>query len=103
MEENARVGLKEEEAAQQGLKFTVNYQDTSDWYSSLRVGEHYSGSKVLMEKDSGQILSTHVLGQSADELINFFGLAIQCELAVKELKKVIFAYPTHASDLENMI
>lgn len=76
---------------------------TSSWYSSRRVGEKYSASKVLIEEGTGKILGAHLLGPSADELINIFALAIRRGLTAEDLKDVIFAYPTHASDLGYMV
>ncbi|MFQ5803959.1 MAG: dihydrolipoyl dehydrogenase family protein [Candidatus Methylomirabilales bacterium] len=99
----AAVGLREDEAQKQGLKFKVNHQDTSGWYSSRRMGEEYSASKVLVEEGTGRILGAHLLGPSSDELINFFALAIRRGLTAEDLKDVIYAYPTHASDLEYMV
>src|SRR5438046_10573357 len=66
----ARVGLTEEAAHAQGLRFATNYGDTSDWYSSRRVGLRYTGFKTLVEKGTGRILGAHVLGQHAEEVIN---------------------------------
>ncbi len=99
----AAVGLREEEAREQGLKFKANYQETSQWYSSRRVGEAYAASKVLVEEGTGRILGAHLLGPSADELINLFALAIRYGLTAENLKDAIFAYPTHASDLGYMV
>ena len=99
----ASVGMLENEAQKQGLKFRVNYKDTSSWYSSRRVGERYSASKVLIDEETGKILGAHLLGPSADELINLFALAIRHDLTADDLKDVMFAYPTHASDLAYMV
>jgi len=99
----AAVGLKEKEAQKKGLKYRVNYQDTSSWYSSRRVGEQHSASKVLVEEGTERILGAHLLGPSADELINFFGLAMRRGLTTGDLKDAVFAYPTHASDLGYML
>ena len=99
----AAVGLGEEEARKQGLKFKVNDQDTSQWYSSRRMGEAYSASKVLVEEGTGRLLGAHLLGPSADELINLFALAIRHGLTAENLKDTIFAYPTHASDVGYMV
>jgi len=99
----AAVGLSEDEARKQGLKFRVNHQDTSSWYSSRRVGEQYSASKVLVEEGTGKILGAHLLGPSADEMINVFALAIRRGLTAEDLKDALFAYPTHASDLAYMV
>jgi glutathione reductase (NADPH) len=99
----AAVGLGEDEARKRGLKFAVKYQDTSSWYSSRRVGEQYSASKVLVEEGAGKILGAHLLGPSADEMVNIFALAIRRGLTAEDLKDGLFAYPTHASDLADMV
>lgn len=99
----AAVGLLEETAREQGLRFNRNHQDTSSWYSSRRVGEECSGFKVLVEKGSGRILGTHLVGPHADEVINLFALAIRSGLVATNLKEVLLAYPTQASDIEYMV
>ncbi len=99
----AAVGLGEEEARSFGLKCRVNFQDTSGWYSSRRVGEEFSASKVVIEEGTDRILGAHLLGPSADELINIFALAIRRGLTAGDLKDTIFAYPTHASDVGSMV
>ena len=66
----AAVGLTEHDARQQGLTFRVNFQDTSGWYSARRVGEQHAASKVLVEEGTDRILGAHLLGPSADEVIN---------------------------------
>ena len=97
------VGLREEEARKQGLKFTVKHEDTSGWYSSRRVGMKYSGFKTLVEEDSGRILGAHLLGPHAEEVINIFALAIRSGLKAEDLKTMIYAYPTSASDISYMV
>jgi len=97
------VGLQEKTAREQGRQFESKLLDTSSWYSSRRVGEEWSGAKVLVEQDSGRILGAHLLGPQADEMINIFALAIRLGMRAAELKEVLFAYPTHASDIQYML
>ncbi len=99
----ASVGLTEAKAREQGLSFKVNHSNTSGWYSSRRVGEKYSGFKVLVEEGSGRILGAHLLGPHAEEIINIFALAIRAGIPATELKETIFAYPTLASDIQYML
>ncbi len=99
----ASVGLQERTAREQGLRFRTNHADTSGWYSSRRVGEKYSGYKVLVEEGSDRILGAHLLGPNSDELINIFALAIRSGLRETDLKEAIYAYPTHASDIPYMV
>jgi glutathione reductase (NADPH) len=99
----ASVGLSEEKAREQGLKFQVHRQKASDWYTARRVAESTYGFKVLVEESSGQILGAHLVGPHADEVINVFALAIRQGMTAKDLKATIFAYPTGASDIGYML
>jgi glutathione reductase (NADPH) len=99
----ARVGLAEEDARRDGLRFTTRYEDTSTWYSSRRVAERASAFKLLIDQDSRRLLGAHLLGPHADETINVFSLAIRSGVAADRLKQMIWAYPTHASDIAYMV
>jgi glutathione reductase (NADPH) len=99
----ASVGLQEQAAREQDLRFRTNHKDTASWYSSRRVAEECSGFKVLIEEDSDLILGAHVLGHHAEEIVNLFALAIRFQLRASDLKGMLFAYPTHASDVQYML
>ncbi|MFQ5759934.1 MAG: FAD-dependent oxidoreductase, partial [Acidiferrobacterales bacterium] len=99
----ASVGLQEAKAREQGLDFDTHFDTTSSWYSSRRVGEEYSAYKVLVEEGSGRILGAHLLGSNAEELINLFTMAMKGSMNAKDIKEIIFAYPTYASDMGYMI
>jgi glutathione reductase (NADPH) len=90
-------------ARKQGLRFKTNKADTSSWYSSRRVGENYSGFKVLIEEDTDHILGAHLLGSHAEEVINIFAIAIRLGLKAGDIKQAIFSYPTTTSDLSYML
>lgn len=99
----ARVGLDEQAAHAQGLRFITHHEDTTSWYSSRRIAAPNSGFKTLVEEDSGRILGAHILGDHAEELINIFGLAIRNGLTAADLQDMLFAYPTSASDIRYML
>ncbi len=99
----ASVGLREDEAREQGLQFRVNHMLTSSWFTSRRVGEEFAGYKVLVDERSDRILGAHILGPHADEVINLFALAMRAGMTAKDLKTSIFAYPTAGSDLPYML
>ncbi len=81
----------------------MHREDTSWWYSSRRIGETSSGSKVLIEEGSDRILGAHLLGPHADDLINLFTLAMRAGTKAADLREVIFGYPTHGSDVQYMV
>lgn len=99
----AAVGLGEAAAREAGLKFQVKSQKVPDWYTARRVGETVYGFKTLIEEGSGRILGAHLVGPHADEVINLFGLAVRHGLTADNIKQMIFAYPTGASDIGYML
>ncbi len=99
----ASVGLSEHSAKEKGLRFKTNYMKMGDWYSSRRVAESTAAFKVLVEEESDLILGAHLLGPAAEETINLFTLAIRSGVTAEKLKHILFAYPTHASDVEYML
>jgi glutathione reductase (NADPH) len=99
----AAVGLSERAASEQNLKFRVKKEMTSTWYSSRRVGETYSGYKVLVEEGTDRILGAHILGSEAGEVINLFALAIRSGMRATDLNHMLFAYPTSGSNMTRML
>jgi glutathione reductase (NADPH) len=99
----AAVGLQESTAREQGLDFEIHFAQTGSWYSSARIGEECSAYKVLVEKGSERILGAHLLGPNAEELVNLFTMAIGQGMNAKDIKAVIFGYPTFASDMGYMV
>ncbi len=99
----ASVGLSERQAREQGLKFRVKTEMTSGWYTSRRVAEPYSGFKVIVEEETDHILGAHLLGGGVEEVINLFAVAMRSGMRATDLKHMIFAYPTHGSDLPHML
>ncbi|WP_020006676.1 dihydrolipoyl dehydrogenase family protein [Salinicoccus albus] len=99
----ATVGMSEEDAAEKGLDFKVNAIDTTKWFTYKRTNQAVAFVKILIDEENDQIIGAHLLSHEADELINIFATAIQFELSTKDLKKMMFAYPTAASDIGYML
>ena len=97
------VGLSERGARDQNLRFRVKQEMTSNWYSSRRVAETYSGYKVLVEEDTDRLLGAHILGSDAGEVINLFALAIRSGMRATDLQHMLFAYPTSGSNVTRML
>ena len=99
----ASVGLSEKQARDQGLKFRMQHEKASDWYTGRRVAETIYGFKILIEEETDHILGVHLVGPHVDEVINVFALAIRKSLTAEDVKTTIFAYPTGASDIGYMV
>lgn len=99
----AMAGLTEREAREKGLKFRMQTQRASDWYTARHVAEPTYGFKVLVEEETDLILGAHLVGPHVDEVINIFALAIRQGLTAEALKTTMFAYPSGASDVGYML
>lgn len=99
----ASVGLTEKEAKSQNLNFKSNYKSVSEWFNAKRLNEEYYAFKTLIDKDTNKILGAHLIGPEAEETINLFAMAMNSELKANDLKKMIFSYPTLASDISSML
>lgn len=99
----AKVGLTEAQAREKNLKFKVHAQQTSEWFTARQAAEPVYGHKVLVEEDSDHILGAHLVGPHADETINLFAIAMRHDLKATDLKHMILAYPTSASDIGYMV
>jgi glutathione reductase (NADPH) len=99
----ARVGMLEAEAREKGVHVRVTHETTENWYTARRVAEHASGFKTIVEEGTSRVLGAHLIGPQADEVINIFALAMRHDLKSEDLKNTIFAYPTSASDIGNLL
>ncbi len=99
----AGVGLTEKAARAQGYNVRVNAGDTTSWFSNRRVREPVGMFKTITDADTDLVLGAHLLGTHAEEVINLFAFAIRFGISAKDLKHMIYAYPTSASDLPHML
>ncbi|MCO8123199.1 NAD(P)/FAD-dependent oxidoreductase [Stieleria sp. TO1_6] len=98
----ASIGMSQVEA-EQSHDVDVRYKDTSSWNSVRKSGQRCAGYKVLIDKNTDQILGAHLLGPAAEETINLFALAMKHGLTATDMKSTLFAYPTFGADVRLMI
>ena len=99
----ARVGMLEADVEKQGIDCSVNFGDTSEMYSTKRLGLKVSGYKIIVRKDNSKIIGAHLLGHHVDEVINIFAVAIRNEFTVERLKDNIWSYPSVSDALDEML
>jgi len=99
----AGLGMTESQATESGIRFHINRGTMTGWASSRRIGQKHGFYKVLVEDGTGRILGAHLFGHNAAEAINIFALAMKFGLTTRDLKKVLWAYPTHVSDVKYML
>lgn len=59
--------------------------------------------KTIIDKERGLVLGAHLLSRDAAETINMFVMAMCGQLDCETLKKMIFTYPSWASDIKAMV
>jgi len=97
------VGLTEEQAKLKKLNFRVNQGMTTDWPSSKRIGEEHGAYKILIDKQSDEILGAHIARHNSSEAINVLALAMKHRIKASALAEFMWSYPTVTSDLKYMV
>ena len=97
------VGMTEAEAKKSDIDFRVKFGRTNRWPSSKRIGEEHGAYKVLIDNSTDLILGAHLVRHNAEEVINFFGLAMKFKIKASELADYMWAYPTYSSDTKYMV
>ncbi len=97
------VGLTEEAAREQGLRFTSNHGDMTEWQAVRHVQEDTAAYKILIEDGTRRILGAHILGPDAEHTINIFAMAMRLGLTARDMERFMSAFPTAASNIFHMI
>jgi glutathione reductase (NADPH) len=97
------VGLTEEQAKKKKLDFRMNQGKTTQWPSSKRIGEKHGAYKVLIDKQTDEILGAHIVRHGSSDAINVLALAMKYKIKAAELAEFMWAYPTVTSDLKYMV
>jgi glutathione reductase (NADPH) len=99
----ASVGLTEAEARQRGFDLDVRFQDLSTKGEVRKICASAAACKIIIDRQTNQILGAHVLGPHAEEVINLFTLAIRFNLTTANLKSTLFTYPTMTAEFCRML
>ncbi len=62
-----------------------------------------SAYRIVVDEESDRLLGAHLLGPDAAETINLLALAMKFGHTAKEVKSVLFAFPTCSSDVRSML
>lgn len=99
----ASVGLTEKAARATGIDIRVESGDTASWYSNRRIRQPTGMFKTIIAVETGAIIGAHILGTHSEEVINLFALAIRFGISAADMRQMIYAYPTSASDASYML
>jgi pyruvate/2-oxoglutarate dehydrogenase complex dihydrolipoamide dehydrogenase (E3) component len=98
-----RVGLTENEARAQGLNFRVAKMPMTWVARALEVDESRGFMKVIIDAASGRIVGCAVLGIEGGEIMSMIQIAMMGNLTDTQLRNAIFAHPTLAESLNNLL
>jgi len=92
--EIASIGLTEKQAKEKGLELMIGRFPFASNGRALATGGSEGLVKVIAEKELGQVVGVHILGDHATDLIGGPALALGLEATTDELGKTIQAHPT---------
>lgn len=92
--EVAAVGVTEDEATAQGIKYHVAEFPMADIDRAVTDDASTGLSRILISK--GRVIGASLIGPHAGELIHELALAMQVNAKVKAISALAHAYPTYA-------
>jgi dihydrolipoamide dehydrogenase len=92
--EVASIGLSEKQAKEKGVQVMIGRFPFQSNGRALATGDSEGFVKVIAEKDLGQIIGVHILGEHATDLIGGPALALALEATAEEMGKTTQPHPT---------
>jgi pyruvate/2-oxoglutarate dehydrogenase complex dihydrolipoamide dehydrogenase (E3) component len=92
--EVARVGINEQEAREQDIKYELTHFKLDRLDRALAEGHAYGFIKILTVPGSDKILGVTMVGPQAGELIGSFVFAMTHNLGLKKIGGTTHIYPT---------
>ena len=92
--EVARVGLNEQDARQQGIRYEVTKYGLDELDRAITEGEDYGLVKVLTAPGRDKILGATIVGDHAGELITEYISAMKHGFGLNKILDTIHVYPT---------
>ena len=92
--EVASIGLTEKQANEKGLEVMIGRFPFQSNARALAAGDSEGFVKVIAERELGQVIGVHILGEHATDLIGGPALALALEATVEEMGKTTQPHPT---------
>lgn len=100
--EVATCGLSEEQASKKGIRTKIF---SADFYSMKQViggRREKSFIKMVVDRDSDQVLGIHLVGSQSAEIMQGFAIAVKLGLKKYQIDQVVGLHPTIAEELVTM-
>ena len=92
--EIARVGLNEQDAAQQNIAYEVTYYGIDELDRAITDSEAHGFVKVLTAPGNDRILGAAIIGEHAGDLLMEFVIAMRHGIGMNKILGTIHIYPT---------
>jgi len=92
--EIAWVGINEEQAKEQGIKYKTGFFPFAANGRSLAMNEKNGRVKMIADAETDRILGVHILGPNASEFISEAVLAMEYSASSEDIARTIHAHPT---------
>lgn len=99
----ARVGLSESEARAKGLNVKIAKMPMAYVARAIEMNETRGFMKAVIDSGNDQILGFTVLGVEGGEIMSMMEIAMMGKLPYTALRDAIFAHPTLAESLNNLL
>lgn len=99
----ASIGLTESAAKNMGYEVNIGHFPTLANGKALAMGYKDGFTKVIFDKNTGELLGAHMVGSDVPELIQGFGIAKNLETTEQDLMNTIFAHPTLSETMHESV
>jgi dihydrolipoamide dehydrogenase len=90
----ASIGLKEAEANKQGIAVEVKKKFFRAVAKAQIAGETFGFAKLIVDKNSQELIGASIIGPQATELIHILAVWIKNSSSIQKVEEAIYAHPT---------
>ncbi len=96
------VGLSEEKAREKGYDVSIFTSSFRAMKNTLSGNQEKTFMKIVVDKDSDQVLGVHMVGESAGEIIQGIAIAVKMGAKKSDFDATIGIHPTAAEEFVTM-
>ena len=96
------MGISEDEAKERNLNYEVYDSKFRPLKITLTDLDHKTYMKLIVDKDTQDVLGIHMAGDEAGEIMQGFAVAMKMGLKKQDLDKTIGIHPSSAEEYVTM-
>ncbi|ASU32054.1 mercuric reductase [Mucilaginibacter xinganensis] len=97
-----RIGLSENEAKKQGIKYKVAKLPMAHVARAIETGDTRGFMKAIVDPETKKILGVAVLGQEGGEIMTVLQMAMAGGITYDQVRYFVFAHPLYSESLNNL-